>query len=207
MMRPFRSSSRNTSHVAQRPTRFAFAINTRGASAWVVNTPTGFPDCTSNVSSSSSVSNVRHTASNDAQSRTALPVPPYTTRSCGRSATSGSRLFMSIRRAASWIQPLQDRSSPRGARSTLGPVTVPDPTKCPHSYGPRIELPRPHACRHPFDIGREWAVAVQRRHVTPDRRIGTRDAPARRERLQVLEPLRGGEQLDRDDPSRVRENP
>jgi hypothetical protein len=30
-----------------------------------------------------------------------LPVPPYTTRSSGRSATSGSRLFISIRRAAS----------------------------------------------------------------------------------------------------------
>ena len=44
------------------------------------------------------------------------PVPPYTTRSSGRSATSGSRLFMSIRSAASCVQPLQDRSRPRGAR-------------------------------------------------------------------------------------------
>src|SRR5215203_444865 len=37
-------------------------------------------------------------------------------RSSGRSATSGSRLFISMRRAASWCQPLQVRSLPRGAR-------------------------------------------------------------------------------------------
>src|SRR2546427_5866215 len=47
-----------------------------------------------------------------AQSRTAFPVPPYTTRSWGRSATSGSRLFMSIRSAASWIQPLHSSLVP-----------------------------------------------------------------------------------------------
>src|SRR5580658_6515861 len=33
----------------------------------------------------------------------------------GFSATSGSRLFISMRRAASWCQPLQLRSVPRGA--------------------------------------------------------------------------------------------
>jgi hypothetical protein len=43
--------------------------------------------------------------SNAAQLRAALPVPPYTTRSSGRSATSGSRLFMSIRNAASCGHP------------------------------------------------------------------------------------------------------
>ena len=81
MIRPRRSRSWNTSHVAQRPTRFAFAISTRGASGCVVNTPTGFPDCTSSVSSSPSVVRVRQMASKDAQSRAAFPVPPYTTRS------------------------------------------------------------------------------------------------------------------------------
>src|SRR5919201_5853308 len=39
-------------------------------------------------------------------------------RSPGRSATSGSRLFISIRRAASWGHPLQDRFVPRGARTS-----------------------------------------------------------------------------------------
>src|SRR6267143_1250432 len=91
-------------------------MSTRGASGWVVNTPTGLPDCTSSVSSSSSSRNVRQIASNDAQFRAALPVPPYTTRSAGRSATSGSRLFMSMRSAASCCQPLQESVAPRGAR-------------------------------------------------------------------------------------------
>src|SRR6476646_2854366 len=36
-------------------------------------------------------------------------------RSSGRSATSGSRLFISIRMAASWCQPLQLSNVPRGA--------------------------------------------------------------------------------------------
>src|SRR5262249_44339204 len=54
--------------------------------------------------------------------RAALPVPPYTTRSSGRSATSGSRLLWSIRSAASWIHPLQRRVDPRGARTGRGPL-------------------------------------------------------------------------------------
>ena len=76
MMRPRRSRSRNTSQLAQRPTRFALAISTRGASGCVWNTPTGFPDCTNSVSSSSSATSVRQMASNDGQSRAAFPVPP-----------------------------------------------------------------------------------------------------------------------------------
>src|SRR5690606_3121583 len=43
-------------------------------------------------------------------------MPPYTTRSSGRSATSGSRLFWIIRYAASVSQERQDSSLPRGAR-------------------------------------------------------------------------------------------
>src|SRR5436305_3723209 len=38
----------------------------------------------------------------------------------GRSATSGSRLFMSIRSAASCCHPRQESSVPRGARTTRG---------------------------------------------------------------------------------------
>src|SRR5256886_8679918 len=51
------------------------------------------------------------------QLRAALPIPPYTTRSCGRSATSGSRLFISMRSAASLNQLRQLKVEPRGARS------------------------------------------------------------------------------------------
>src|SRR5947207_398453 len=43
-------------------------------------------------------------------------MPPYTMSCSGRSATSGSRLFISIRSAASCCQPLHEISVPRGAR-------------------------------------------------------------------------------------------
>src|SRR5688572_26782984 len=45
-------------------------------------------------------------------------MPPYTTRSCGRSATSGSRLFMSMRSGASVSQLFAESCVPRGARIT-----------------------------------------------------------------------------------------
>ena len=49
---------------------------TRGAHSWVRITPTGRPDCTSMVSSASSVVRVRTMASKERQSRAARPVPP-----------------------------------------------------------------------------------------------------------------------------------
>src|SRR4051812_40072083 len=93
-----------------------FAISTRGASAWVRKTPTGLPDWTSSVSSSWSSRNAPTMRSKLSQSRAARPMPPYTTSSCGFSATSGSRLFISIRNGASVSQLLADLSGPRGAR-------------------------------------------------------------------------------------------
>src|SRR5580693_5539350 len=54
-MSPLRSSSLKCSQVAQCGTRLELAMSTRGASGWVRNTPTGLPDCTSSVSSASSV--------------------------------------------------------------------------------------------------------------------------------------------------------
>src|SRR5450759_3135097 len=51
--------------------------------------------------------------------------------SSGASATSGSRLFMSMRRAASCCQPLQLIAVPRGARTALAPVRAPLPCVCP----------------------------------------------------------------------------
>ena len=61
---------------AQSPTRFEFAISTRGAHSWVRITPTGLPLCTSSVSSSSSVVSARTMASYASHDRAALPVPP-----------------------------------------------------------------------------------------------------------------------------------
>ena len=51
-------------------------MSTRGAHAWVRITPTGLPDCTSSVSSSSRSRRVRTMASYASQLRAALPVPP-----------------------------------------------------------------------------------------------------------------------------------
>ena len=90
-------------------------MSTRGAPRCVRNTPTGFPDCTSNVSSWSSRRSDSTMASKAAQLRAALPEPPYTMRSSGRSATSASRLFISMRSAASCGQPLHESAVPRGA--------------------------------------------------------------------------------------------
>src|SRR5438445_12210623 len=203
MIRPRRSSSWNTSHVAQRPTRFELAMSTRGASGWVVNTPTGFPDCTSSVSSSPSVVRVRQIASNEAQSLAAFPVPPYTTRSCGRSATSGSRLFMSMRSAASWTQPRHDRARPRSARTILEAVTV----RRRRSLCPRVELALSHPGGYPLDIGGEWPIAGEGRHLLPQRGVRASHAMPRLERLQEFEPLRPRHELDRDDAHRVGEDP
>src|SRR4051812_6813747 len=116
MVRPIASRRRNSSQLPHSGTRLELAISTRGAHSCVRNTPTGRPDWTSIVSSSASVSSVATRARNDGQSRAAFPVPPYTTRSSGRSATSGSRLFMSIRLAASCGHPCAVRVPPRGAR-------------------------------------------------------------------------------------------
>jgi hypothetical protein len=51
-------------------------MSTRGASAWVWNTPTGLPDWTSRVSSSPRVSRVAAMVSKSFQVRAARPMPP-----------------------------------------------------------------------------------------------------------------------------------
>src|SRR6185437_2941168 len=161
MVSPSASSRRNSGHVAQSPTRFAFAISTRGAHSCVRITPTGRPDCTSIVSSSFKVCKVATIASNEFQSRAAFPVPPYTTRSSGRSATAGSRLFISIRIAASCGQPLQDSSDPCGAWiSRLIPLLrsfeLPDPL-----LDGGDERPRPDKLLGGAELRREPAVGAE----------------------------------------------
>ena len=124
MIRPSASSLRNSGQVAQSPTRLELAISTRGAHGFVRHTPTGLPDCTSRVSSSSRSFSVSTIASNASQLRAARPVPPYTTRSSGRSATSGSRLFISMRSGASVCQLFALSSVPRGARTSRGAFII-----------------------------------------------------------------------------------
>src|SRR3954451_2490171 len=72
MVRPSCSRRRNSSQLAQSGTRFELAISTRGAHSCVRMTPTGLPDCTSSVSSCSSVVSVRTSASKGLQ----LPAAP-----------------------------------------------------------------------------------------------------------------------------------
>src|SRR5690348_6806120 len=125
MIRPASSSLRNSSQLAQSPTRLELAINTRGAHSWVRKTPTGLPLWTSMVSSFSSERSVLTRASYDSQLRAAFPVPPYTTRSSGRSAFSGSRLFINIRSGASVCHDFAVRSVPWAAWiGSLGFVVV-----------------------------------------------------------------------------------
>src|SRR5918999_1865672 len=116
-MSPARSSSLKCSQFAQLGTRFEFAISTRGASGCVLNTPTGLPDCTRRDSSASRLFREFTMASKQSQLRAALPMPPYTTRSSGRSATSGSRLFISMRSGASVSQLFALSCVPRAART------------------------------------------------------------------------------------------
>ena len=63
-------------------------------------------------------------------------MPPYTTRSSGRSATSGSRLFWSIRNAASCGHPRPSARRPWGADGTGAGghrLTVPHPGGASHA--------------------------------------------------------------------------
>src|ERR1700686_4563318 len=156
MVSPIASSRQNSSHVAQRGTRSELASSTRGAISCGRATPTGFPDCTSSVSSSRRSRSVATMASKAFHDRAAFPVPPYTTRSSGFSATSGSRLFSSIRSAASCCQPLHEISVPRGARNgprlvagsfTIGVPTLISSVPLPPSYPtpPRLKNAPPVA--------------------------------------------------------------
>ncbi|CSI29603.1 Uncharacterised protein [Vibrio cholerae] len=67
------------SQFAQCGTKLELAINTRGAFLWVGKTPTGLPDCTSKVWSSSRRSSTSTILSKHSQLRAARPMPPYTT--------------------------------------------------------------------------------------------------------------------------------
>jgi hypothetical protein len=106
-------------------TSIAFEIRTLGAISWVRKTPTGFPDCTRSVSSSPRSFSERTIAWNASQDLAARPVPPYTTRSSGRSATSGSRLFMSMRIAASCGHDRHESFVPLGARTSRASIEIP----------------------------------------------------------------------------------
>ena len=62
--------------LVQSGTRLELAISTRGAHSCVRKTPTGLPDWTSSVSSSSNSRSDSVIASNASQDRAARPLPP-----------------------------------------------------------------------------------------------------------------------------------
>ena len=81
--------------VHQCGTRLELAISTRGASAWVLNTPTGLPDCTRSVSSSSIAWALDDPVIGvPIQGGAAYAAIDH--QLLGFSAASGSRLFISI---------------------------------------------------------------------------------------------------------------
>src|SRR5436189_1618387 len=82
------------------------------------------------------------------QLRAARPDPPYTISLRGFSATSSSRLFISIRIAASWCQPLQEIDVPRGARIGLYSDILCEP----------YEVRFVHDRHHLLDIVREHTI-------------------------------------------------
>ena len=85
-------------------------------------------------------------ASKHSQLRAARPVPPYTTRLSGSSATSGSRLFIRQRSTASVCQLRQLSSVPRAARTGRATAVIAAPPTRPaarRANGTRAANPRP----------------------------------------------------------------
>ena len=131
------------------------------------------------------------------------PVPPYTTRSSGRSATSGSRLFISIRSAASCGQPRQESSAPRGActaRATLtrGSRSRPRP--------PRAPRPTATSASTSASSGASQRSGPGPGTTAAHRGARGRRARARLERRAQVERSRGAGELHREDAAQVRDH-
>ena len=118
----------------------------------------------------------------------------------GRSATSGSRLFISIRSAASCGQPRQESSVPRGARTSRAHASSPISASTAARSAP--EATRRSDLR---ELGREPAVGPG------PGRDRSRSAPRRRRRFprparaaaRRSSPRAAHGQLDREDPGQV----
>jgi hypothetical protein len=82
--------------------------------------PTGLPLCIKSDSSFSKIFNAAMILSSASKFLAALPRPPYTIKSSGRSATSGFKLFNNMRNAASCTQPLQLSVLPVGVLYFMG---------------------------------------------------------------------------------------
>src|SRR5215203_2361475 len=124
IINPFFSSSSKCFQLAQLGTNCELEINILGALLCVFKMPTGLPLCIKSDSSFSSIFNAAIMLSKASKLRAAFPLPPYTIKSSGRSATSGLRLFNNILNAASWIHPLQLNCEPVGVLYFIGSYLV-----------------------------------------------------------------------------------
>src|SRR5687767_15137807 len=154
-------------------------------------------------------------ASKDSQLRAALPVPPYTTRSCGRSATSGSRLFISIRSAASCGHPLQEIVLPRAARTVGRCVPATELAALSALFATTSVMTR-RSPRKPaggdcngkcLDVGCEHAVGTQRGHEGPHCVVRPDYPAAGLDRRAKIDSLRGTHQLDCKNPLHIGHDP
>ena len=107
--------------------------------------------------------------SNASQLLRRAPVPPYTTRSSGRSATSGSRLFISIRSAASWIQPATREARCRAGRARCGRLT--GLMSSMHLFRQLERRRRQHPVRQRLGRLPRWGGLPRGRHQPPHRAV------------------------------------
>src|SRR5579872_6106713 len=112
---------------------------------------------------------------------------------------------MSMRMAASWPQPRQVRSGPRGARTTrlddvlirVYPLTMSEWTDFGFDGADELAARKQFAGRG--DVDAQIAIIIEMRHAGPDRAVRDRRAAPERERRAEIERLRRLEQFDRED--------
>jgi len=112
----------NSSHVAHSGTSIEFEIRTRGAHSWVSKTPDRLARLDKEGLVAFQPAKLTHDRVVCLPRAGGLPRSSVDDEVSGRSATSGSRLFMSIRIAASCGQPRQVISAPRGERTSPLPA-------------------------------------------------------------------------------------
>src|SRR3990172_11775838 len=117
--------------------------------------------------------------------------------SSGFSATSGSRLFMSMRSAASCGEPRELKVVPRGARTRRGPLILLERSERlldRLDHGAAL-----HETEDGGKIGGEHTVTIERRHGRADRVVRALRARGRPQRTVEVQGLGGAEQFDPDD--------
>src|SRR3990170_1706394 len=114
--------------------------------------------------------------------------------SSGFSATSGSRLFISMRRTASCGQPRQLSVFPRGARMRRGPLISLERSE--HLLDGPDHGAVLHELERGGEVGGEYAVAGERGHGGADLVVGALRPAGGPERPVKVQRLGGAEEVD-----------